>query len=144
MCLVGVVWGVCGGAKMGSDVVPADCLSIQEIGTVAGVFMVLAWVCLLITGMFMAFKAAQVDSRSKPFYYINAFICAVAVYSYFGMFSGMGWQTIMGCRQFFYIRYCDWAVTTALTIMSLGLLAGQDFATIAAVVGADVGMIIAG
>lgn len=126
------------------DVLPADCLSIQEIGSVAGVFMVVAWVLLLITGLFMAFKASQVDHASKPFYYLNSFICAVAVFSYFGMFSGMGWQTITGCRQFFYIRYIDWAVTTALTILALGLLAGQDTATIAAVMGADLGMIISG
>mmetsp|Transcript_35400 Transcript_35400/g.86202 ORF Transcript_35400/g.86202 Transcript_35400/m.86202 type:complete len:263 (-) Transcript_35400:162-950(-) len=127
-----------------SDVVPADCLSIQEIGTVAGVFLIIAWVALLVTGLFMALKAMQVESESKKFYYLNAFICAVACYSYFAMFSGMGWQTVMGCRQFFYIRYVDWAVTTPLTILSLGILAGQDYATVFAVMGADVGMILAG
>lgn len=42
----------------------------------------------------------------RIFYYINAYICGVAVFSYFSMISGMGWETIMGCRQFFYVR-CD-------------------------------------
>jgi bacteriorhodopsin len=38
----------------------------------------------------------------------------------------------------------DWAVTTPLMILNLGLLAGEDTVMIAAVMGADVGMIVAG
>lgn len=41
-------------------------------------------------------------------------------------------------------RYVDWAVTTPLMILNLGLLAGEDTVMIAAVMGADVGMIVAG
>ena len=48
-----------------------------------------------------------------------------------------GWTAIAGCRQFFYARYVDWMITTALLILDLGLVAGQDFVTIAAVIGAD-------
>ena len=33
----------------------------------------------------------------------------MSVFAYFSMVSGMGWETIMGCRQFFYVRcvLCD-------------------------------------
>jgi bacteriorhodopsin len=45
------------------------------------------------------------------------------------MFSGMGWETVTGCRQYFYIRHIDWAITCPLIIFSLGILATQDLAT---------------
>jgi len=61
----------------------------------------------------------------------------VATFSYFAMLSGQGWTAIAGCRQFFYARYIDWAITTPLLILDLGLVAGQDYVTIAAVCGAD-------
>jgi hypothetical protein len=48
---------------------------------------------------------------------------------YFAMFSGMGWETVTGCRQYFYIRHIDWAITCPLIIFSLGILATQDLAT---------------
>eukprot|EP00961_Rhodomonas_salina_P088070 1184429-Rhodomonas_salina.1 len=53
------------------------------------------------------------------------------------MLSGQGWTAIAGCRQFFYARYVDWFITMPLIILTLGLVAGQDFVTLAAVVGAD-------
>ena len=36
------------------------------------------------------------------------------------MLSGQGWTAIAGCRQFFYVRYLDWLVTTPLLILDLG------------------------
>mmetsp|Transcript_16831 Transcript_16831/g.26088 ORF Transcript_16831/g.26088 Transcript_16831/m.26088 type:complete len:255 (-) Transcript_16831:227-991(-) len=123
---------------------PADCLSIEEIGATGAVFDVLAFLALLVTALFMAFKAMNAEPGVRKFYYINAYICGVATFAYFAMISGMGWETIMGCRQFFYVRYLDWAVTTPLMIMNLGLLAGEDPIMIAAIMGADVAMIFAG
>ena len=101
---------------------------------------------------------------SSRYYYLNAFLCASASYAYFAMFSGMGWETVTGtqftcftgtnaqipdaggagCRQYFYIRHVDWAVSCSLVILSLGLLATQDHATIYAVMGSSVGMVYAG
>lgn len=50
----------------------------------------------------------------------------------------------MGCRQFFYVRYIDWGVTLPLLILALGMLAGQDLVTVAAVAGASMMMVTAG
>jgi len=81
---------------------PADCLSIQEVGATGAIFDLLAFLALLITGLFMGFKAMNADPYVRVFYYINAYVCGVATFAYFAMLSGMGWETIMGCRQFFY------------------------------------------
>ena len=58
--------------------------------------------------------------------------------SYFAMLSGQGWTAIAGCRQFFYARYADSAITMPLIILQLGLVAGADGAQIAASIGADI------
>jgi len=60
------------------------------------------------------------------------------------MFSGMGWETVTGCRQYFYIRHIDWAISCSLIILSLGQLADQDVATTLAVMGSSVGMVFSG
>ena len=54
------------------------------------------------------------------------------------MLSGQGWTAIAGCRQFFYARYADYAITMPLIILQLGLVAGADGAQIAASIGADI------
>jgi len=43
-----------------------------------------------------------------------------------------------------YHRYLDWAITTPLLILNLGLLAGEDMVLVAAVMGADIAMIFSG
>ena len=53
------------------------------------------------------------------------------------MLSGQGWTAIAGCRQFFYARYFDWAVTCSLIVLNLGLIAGADAASIAATMAAE-------
>ena len=76
------------------------------------IFDLLAFLALLLTGLFMGFKAMNADPNVRVFYYINAYVCGVATFAYFAMLSGMGWETIMGCRQFFYVRWvpCLWRV----------------------------------
>jgi len=72
--------------------------------TPGAIFDLLAFLALLVTGLFMGFKAMNADPNVRVFYYINAYVCGVATFAYFAMLSGMGWETIMGCRQFFYVR----------------------------------------
>ena len=134
-----------GEADMGkvNKLLPADCMSVQEIGAVGGFFMVLTWIVLVVTAIFMAIKAYQAgpEVQVQKYYYLNAFLCAVASYSYFAMFSGMGWETIEGCRQYFYVRFIELGVSMSITIFSLGLLAGQDTPTVLAVMGSGVGSV---
>ena len=106
--------------------------------------LTLGFLALAVSTVVMVAKAASADAERRKYYFCNTFICGVATFSYFAMLSGQGWTAIAGCRQFFYARYVDWTITTALLILDLGLVAGQDFVTIAAVIGADMLMITAG
>jgi len=99
--------------------------------------LTLGFLALAVTTVVMVAKAANADAERRKYYFTNTFICAVATFAYFAMLSGQGWTAIAGCRQFFYVRYLDWLVTTPLLILDLGLIAGQDNVTILAVVGAD-------
>ena len=76
--------------------------------------------------------------RGRRYYFTSCFICVFATMSYFAMLSGQGWTAIAGCRQFFYARYADYAITMPLIILQLGLVAGADGAQIAASIGADI------
>ena len=73
----------------------------------------------------------------RPHIYICLFICGVSALGYFAMLSGQGWTAIAGCRQFFYARYFDWAVTNSLIVVNLGLIAGADGASSAATTAAE-------
>ena len=99
--------------------------------------LTLGFLALAVSTVVMVAKAASADAERRKYYFCNTFICGVATFAYFAMLSGQGWTAIAGCRQFFYARYVDWMITTSLLILDLGLVAGQDFVTIAAVVGAD-------
>jgi bacteriorhodopsin len=44
---------------------------------------------------------------------VSTYMCGFAAMAYFAMLSGQGWTAIAGCRQFFYARYADWAVTVS-------------------------------
>lgn len=74
-------------------------------------------------------------------------ICAVAMVSYYCMWSGVGVEfksTGSTPRVIFYPKYLDWAVTTPLLVTALGLVGGADMATIVAMVGNDMLMIFCG
>eukprot|EP00961_Rhodomonas_salina_P139717 1880233-Rhodomonas_salina.2 len=53
------------------------------------------------------------------------------------MLSGQGWTIVTGCRQFFYVRYMEWAVTMPMITILLGLVAGAEWVTILGAVGAN-------
>jgi bacteriorhodopsin len=56
---------------------------------------------------------------------------------YFAMLSGQGWTIISGCRQFFYVRYMEWAVSLPMIIILLGLVAGAEWVTILGAIGSQ-------
>lgn len=116
---------------------PTACTTIEEVGSTGVGALTLGFLALAVSTVVMVAKAASADAERRKYYFCNTFICGVATFSYFAMLSGQGWTAIAGCRQFFYARYVDWMITTALLILDLGLVAGQDFVTIAAVIGAD-------
>jgi bacteriorhodopsin len=51
--------------------------------------------------------------------------------------NAQGWTAIAGCRQFFYARYADYAITMPLIVLQLGIVSGADQSQIAATIGAE-------
>ncbi len=96
--------------------------------------LTLGFLALAVTTVVMVAKAANADAERRKYYFTNTFICAVATFAYFAMLSGQGWTAIAGCRQFFYVRYLDWLVTTPLLILDLGNFLAQVFRSIIEVV----------
>ena len=143
LCLTGVacwcssVRGWCCVRALWQALAPTACTTIEEVGSTGVGALTLGFLALAVSTVVMVAKAASADAERRKYYFCNTFICGVATFSYFAMLSGQGWTAIAGCRQFFYARYVDWMITTALLILDLGLVAGQDFVTIAAVIGAD-------
>ena len=126
-----------GASAAAKALAPTACTTIEEVGSTGVGALTLGFLALAVTTVVMVAKAASADAERRKYYFCSAFICLIATFSYFAMLSGQGWTAIAGCRQFFYVRYIDWLFTTPLLILELGLVAGQDFVTIAAVIGAD-------
>jgi bacteriorhodopsin len=122
---------------------PEACTQIEIIGSTGVGALTITFLALLITTIMMAFVSMSWGEKQKSvFLFINTFIVGVSALAYFAMLSDQGWTAIAGCRQFFYARYLDAFITHPLIILSLGLVAGVDRVTIAAVAGADVGSIL--
>ena len=114
---------------------PTACTTIEEVGSTGVGALTIAF---LILGISTIIFIARVNSATvqKQFYYANIFICGLSTLAYFAMLSGQGWTAIAGCRQFFYARYFAWFLSSPLIVLTLGLIAGAEFSTIAAAIGA--------
>jgi len=122
---------------------PTACTTIEEVGSTGVGALTITFLILAVSTIIFITRVGPATSQ-KVYYYCNVFICGLATMSYFAMLSGQGWTAVAGCRQFFYARYVDWTITTALIILELGLIAGAEPALIGGVMGADVIMIVGG
>merc|ERR1712127_591346 len=129
--------------SMLSEGVPTACTTIEEVGSTGVGALTVAFIIFAVSTVVFLAKANS-SGEQRKYYYLATYICGFAAMAYFAMLSGQGWTAIAGCRQFFYARYADWSVTTPLLLLDLGLIAGADGALIAAVIGADLIMIMAG
>jgi len=118
-------------------------------------------VCAIMTISSLIFMGL---SMTKPrthrlFHHITAAITFVAAIAYFTMGSGLGSTPVLvefarpyssqglaaaGTREFFYVRYIDWFVTTPLLLLDLMLTAGLPVSSIAITIVADEIMIVTG
>ena len=80
----------------------------------------------------LSFKASP---EKRQYFFTPCFITAIGCFSYYAMLSGQSWLITPNCRQMFYVRYLDWAVTMPLAALAIGMVSGADKATIAAVMG---------
>jgi bacteriorhodopsin len=103
---------------------------------------------LLGTVYFIARGWGVTDPQEQEYYIITILIPGIAAASYLSMLFGFGLTEVTlntgTTLDIYWARYADWLFTTPLLLIDLGLLAGADRNTIAALVGLDAFMIITG
>jgi bacteriorhodopsin len=113
----------------------------------SGVFSVMAW---------------NIPTSRRLYHVITTLIVVTAALSYFSMANGQAvanhcvetvysrrnkehpGETVEVCREVYYARYIDWALTTPLLLLDLCLLAGIDGAHTLMAIIADVIMVLTG
>ncbi|KAG8460232.1 hypothetical protein KFE25_004480 [Diacronema lutheri] len=88
------------------------------------------------------------ETEKRTFHHITMFVTGIAAIAYLIMaFEGGAAELTLTdgkVRTFFWVRYVDWALTTPLLLLDIGLLANAPLAHIAYVIGCDVLMIVGG
>ena len=98
----------------------------------------------------IALLSMRLDQKERTFHLFNVAILSTASIAYFCMASDLGtapvevYQRGPGARQFWYVRYIDWVVTTPLLLTELLLIAGLPLNVILSSIFADEVMIISG
>ena len=119
--------------------IPEECVTVEILGS-TGVGMQVVALIALFGSALLCIKEAHVSSSPDKtnavklkFFSILAYITGISALAYFAMLSDQGWVAISGCRQFFYARSIDWAITIPLTVLFLGMIAEVDMTSIVAV-----------
>jgi bacteriorhodopsin len=100
---------------------------------------------LFSTIVFMGMTLLNTNTKRAPFFYLTTSITTIAAAAYLVMALGGSAITIgTEGREFLWVRYADWAFTTPLLLLDLGLLAGATLPEIGFVVIMDLIMIATG
>ena len=102
------------------------------------------------TAIIIALFSMRQHPRNRTFYLLNIAALTTASIAYFCMASNLGYASIEvfqrgpGGRQFWYVRYIDWFITTPLLITELLLTAGLPTNIILSTIFADLVMVVCG
>ncbi|KZS89966.1 family A G protein-coupled receptor-like protein [Sistotremastrum niveocremeum HHB9708] len=114
------------------------------------------FVIFLVSALGFLGLGSRVAKKHRAFHAINVAITGIACLSYFAMatrtgstFIYQGHKIVQGkevavLRQVYWARYVDWALTTPMLLLDLGLLAGLPWFDIICLLAVDEGMIITG
>ena len=114
------------------------------------IFLVLGFVCMTVGAIFALVMAVSYDgdkdlrSTGPVYYYIIFFVASVSALVYYSMWSETGVMHVADgdvVRIVFPARYLDWAVTSPLMLVGLGLLGNASLPSILGMVGCDLVMI---
>jgi bacteriorhodopsin len=115
------------------------------------IFLVFGFVCMTVGAIFSLVMAVQYDGDAdlRPmgpvYYYIIFFVTSVSALVYYSMWSETGVMHVTEgqnvARIVFPARYFDWAVTSPLMLVGLGLLGNAALPAILGMVGSDLMMI---
>jgi len=148
-----------GGVKPIPTIVPTP----NEYETAGDTGFTTLWVVFIImlaSSAIFTFLAWNIPVSRRLYHVITAIITLTAAISYFAMATGQatGYNCAkvkdhhgklpsthhLECRQVYYARYIDWAITTPLLLLDLCLLAGIDGAHTFMAIVADLIMILTG
>ena len=108
------------------------------------IWLQVAFVGMLIGVVILGIKAiANRHHEGMEFSMVSFFVCLWAACMYLAMIFGHTVSEING-EVVYWGRYIDWIVTTPLLLLDLGVLSGARPKLIAAVIGADIFMIVTG
>jgi len=117
--------------------------TLSSSGTTA---LWIGFVCMALSALIFVYYSYSASSKnSKMYNYITAAVVIIASLAYLVMALG-GSQIVAGSsqREFLWVRYADWLLTTPLLLLDLGLLVGATHADIGWVVFCDIIMVVAG
>jgi bacteriorhodopsin len=103
-----------------------------------------------LAAIIIALLSMRRHPRERTLYLFNISVLTTASIAYFCMASDLGYAPIQvlqrgpGYRQFWYVRYIDWVITTPLLLTELLLIAGLPINIILSSIFADLVMIICG
>lgn len=148
---------------LGVDPIPTvkpDPTQYQVAGDTGFTTLWVVFVIMLVASGFFTLLAWNVPVSKRLFHVITTLITIIASLSYFSMATGHGTSLHCvnvrdhndhvpdtfheECREVFFARYVDWALTTPLLLLDLCLLAGIDGAHTLMAIVADVIMVLTG
>ena len=123
----------------------------EGLPVLAIIFLVFGFVCMTVGAIFSLVMAVQYDGDAdlRPmgpvYYYIIFFVASVSALVYYSMWSETGVMHVADghhvTRIVFPARYFDWAVTSPLMLVGLGLLGNAALPAILGMVGSDLMMV---
>jgi bacteriorhodopsin len=129
---------------------PPGTLTIFNLTTNGSNWLWSVFSLMSLTAIIIALLSMRVHSHDRTFHLLNISILTTASIAYFCMASDLGFAPIQvfqrgpGARQFWYVRYIDWVITTPLLVAQLLLIAGLPMNIILSTIFADLVMIICG
>jgi bacteriorhodopsin len=129
---------------------PPGSLTVFNLTTEGSDWLWTVFTIMALSTIIVALLSLRLHPEERRYYLFSICILATASLAYFCMASDLGFTPVEvlqngpGARQFWYVRYIDWVITTPLLLAELLLTAGLPINSILLCVFADIVMIICG
>jgi bacteriorhodopsin len=101
--------------------------------------LAITFIALSIATAIFVFKGAT--SRfvaQRKYLFINTYIAGISAICYFAMLSGEGFKVLGSCREFYWARYVDLAITGSLVVLELGMLVNMEEVLVYSLMGCNI------
>jgi bacteriorhodopsin len=128
-------------AHKGAD----HCANAEGLSEQGQKYLKAGFVGMALPAAYFMSQTFAVPEGSRKYHIVTTFVCLIASLAYLSMATGHGiYIRSFDCREFYYARYIDWALTTPLMLIDLLGFAGASTDTTTILIGVDVLMIISG